>query len=399
MVSKNSKDNLIKSETLPPKTARRRSISTNGISVGIIAPDYGLAHVSYSMTPPNVSYYHLNCISARRLDLKNQFWAQAPLIIGPRTDLVHTFNKLPIQIPMKRPFVVSAELELPRILGTPKAWQTEWALDALENQSCRSILALSNAARDYITKRLSLAGRPNISTKISVFRGTVGELETKDRVKDNNQLRFLYVGSDGLRKGLGIAVRSVTQMRQIGINATLTAIGRPTETSYVIPGRRISNQDLNKALSHTSWLQHYDSLPNARIRKLMCEHDVLLLPTVDESLGWVIIEAALCGLPTISTSIFAIRELIIDRKTGWLLSVDVDEDGRWKHLGHKNNQEEWECLQDKMESDIVKIAEELSSNPKILSKTSEAARSYLGNLYERSAAEKALSSIYYNAIG
>jgi glycosyltransferase involved in cell wall biosynthesis len=386
----------------PPKGAPARPAKTAGgrpgLTVGVIAPSYGLEHVTYAMHPEGVAFGTLRAVTARRFEKRSQFFAHTPLVIGGRADLVHSFNHLPLQVPPGRPFVVSSELELPRILGTPAPWQVKWGLDALESDACRRILPLSDAAARFITKRFDAAGRPALAAKVEVFRGAVLPPPALRAPRDGGPVRLLFVGGDGLRKGLGAAVAAARRLNEGGIEAHLTVIGRATETTYALPGRTISADPLRAELSEAPWITHHVSLPNAEVRAHMADADALLLPTVDESLGWVVIEAALTGLPTMGTGIFAIPELIDHNRTGWLLPADTDADGRWAHLAGPQAMEAWGPFQDALADAIIAAAEAIAGDPALPDRMGEAARETLSALYLPDRAAPRLRAIYDAAL-
>jgi glycosyltransferase involved in cell wall biosynthesis len=59
------------------------------------------------------------------------------------------------------------------------------------------------------------------------------------------------------------------------------------------------------------------------VSEYMARSILLILPSVSESLGNVIIEAALQGTPTIATYVDGIPEVIINNKTGYLIKPEV----------------------------------------------------------------------------
>jgi glycosyltransferase involved in cell wall biosynthesis len=69
------------------------------------------------------------------------------------------------------------------------------------------------------------------------------------------------------------------------------------------------------------------SIKNEEVLKIISESNVFVLPTFHyETFGLVFIEAALLKVPSIGTSINAVREVVIDRKTGLLVSPKNTEE-------------------------------------------------------------------------
>src|SRR5438128_482323 len=69
----------------------------------------------------------------------------------------------------------------------------------------------------------------------------------------------------------------------------------------------------------TGW-RHHQQLPQA-----LNAADLLVLPSVAEAFGLVLIEAMASGLPVIACRTHGPAEMVVDGKTGWLVSPD-DQD-------------------------------------------------------------------------
>jgi glycosyltransferase involved in cell wall biosynthesis len=79
--------------------------------------------------------------------------------------------------------------------------------------------------------------------------------------------------------------------------------------------RRLGNRQVFLA----GWRAH-EQLPQA-----LNAADLLVLPSVAEAFGLVLVEAMACGLPVIACSTHGPAEIVADGKTGWLIPPD-DQD-------------------------------------------------------------------------
>lgn len=60
------------------------------------------------------------------------------------------------------------------------------------------------------------------------------------------------------------------------------------------------------------------------VSKYLCNSKIFVLPSINEGLPNVVLEAAMCGVPTVSNNFIGVEEVIIDGKTGYV-SSNVDE--------------------------------------------------------------------------
>ncbi len=382
----------------PPRSLFRRPRVAGVATVGVLSPSYGMERVSYMIPSSHHRYVALYQLRPRMLDRHGStFMEQTPLVVGANVDLLHTFN----QIPVNRNFVVTAEMELPRYLGRTRPWQLQVGLRLLSTDRCRAILPLSEAARAFIARRFEQAGYRELCDKMTVFRGAVLGPPTATRAAraaDSGDLRLLFVGGDGLRKGLGPTLDAAQALRRGGVDVRLTVVSQPKSTTYVAPGIAFPTEHLSAVLSGEEWITHYPSVPNAQVRCLMESHDILVLPTMDESLGWAVAEAGISGMPAIATNVFAIPEMIISGKTGWTIELPLDEDRRWLHIGRRNVREQWDAAQEHLTVSLVRVLSAMAGNRAAVAEFGARAREHITRLYGVESAEPRLRRVYGEAL-
>jgi len=366
------------------------------LNVGVVAPSYGLEHVSYGISVPGVAYHQLQAVTARRLFPRDGFIAHTPMLIGAKSDIVHTFNHLPVN----RNFVVSFEMELPRNIDGSAPWRDRFAFRNLTSRRCKQILPLSRAAERFFLTRVPDALRDQLAAKTRVFRGLVTappHARTAVPFGDDAPLKLLFVGGGGLRKGLGPVVTAFERLVAAGANMELTIVGRAKARTYALPGRLFDTAPLMQRIADHPRITHHASAPNATVKALMASHHVFLLPTIDESLGWVVIEAGLSGMAVIATDVFAIPELVQDGVTGRLIPVETDADHRWVHLGRDTAFDQWAPVQDSFATHIEQILTQMIETPEDIAQYGQAGRAHLEALYGQETAQTALLDIYRSA--
>jgi glycosyltransferase involved in cell wall biosynthesis len=377
----------------------RRSRKLKMKLVGVVSPNYGLERVSYLNAVPGYIYCTLRRLPLEKIGLKSSFWQYTPFVLDRSVELIHTFNMLP----MNGKFVVSFELELPRYLGNPTPGQMRWGRKIMASDRCRAMLALSEAAANLARGYLTSHNLHEAAEKVKVFRGGLPEVsEVVPRTPPRNRpIKLLFIGRDGLRKGLIPLLLAMDDLRKAKVDVELTAVtvvGR--NQSYVFREHTPDIEDWRKRLHATPNVTVHESLPNTQVRQAMRDHDLLVLPTFDESLGWVVAEAGLEGLPSLVTNIFAMPELVEHNITGGLIDLPLSDDRRWIGLGKPSAQlpSLIEQANETIRQGIVRFVSNLRGNPDRLLNLSDAARTKHAAMYSPEVARWKLKEIYDDAI-
>ena len=370
-------------------------------AIGIVAPSYGSEKVSYGLAPAGYTFHKIARVPLQRFERSGTFWHQTPLLLDYPVALMHTFNELPLGV---RPFVVSFENELPRYLGEPAAWQLDAGYALIASSRCRGVLALSEAAAAGLRHRLVARGLGELESKVSVFRGSVlappGESSRRVRAP-GDPLRVLFVGRDALRKGLPPTLDALDACAAAGARIEATVVCDFAPYTYVGTWPADDTARTVQRMRAMPGLTYHERLPNAEIHRLMRSHDVLAFPTLDESLGWVAIEAAMAGMPVLSTDIFAIPELVLDGRTGRLARLDKNESNRWVGLWLRGSafDEALDVAFATIRTMLVEALLAFAERPDEVRALGDAARTHVGALYGFADAQRTLVALYADAIG
>src|SRR5258705_153155 len=71
-----------------------------------------------------------------------------------------------------------------------------------------------------------------------------------------------------------------------------------------------------------TWLGHQ---PKPRVRELMSQADVLVLPSIEDGFGMVILQALACGCPVIASSNTGGPDVIVPGQTGFIVPANDDD--------------------------------------------------------------------------
>ncbi len=404
MTAAGSLANQYSASPAPPRRGRWRC-RRDPTTVGVVGVCYSLERLSYLLPLDGYRYVSLPRLPLHRIlgHGGGSFWSNAPLLLDHSVGLVHTFNQLPLNGPR---FLVSFEAELPRYLGPHRRWQLHTGRRLIESDRCAALLAMSNAAADMARRRFT-AWNSHAAEKVQIFRGGIlwptptDANDTPPRSVEHRPgpLRLLFVGGDAFRKGLIPLVEATDALRAGGIDIRLTVISALTQRCYVHKDFVPDSARWRRKLTELPHVRHIDVLPNIQVRQLMREHDLLVLPTFDESLGWAVIEAAAEALPSIATNVFAMPELIDDHLTGRLISIPLNEDRRFTGLFVEGPPRQAALIQTTatIRDALIDILAQVAADRSILWRWGAAAREKIASLYHPVAAARALERLYQQA--
>jgi glycosyltransferase involved in cell wall biosynthesis len=131
---------------------------------------------------------------------------------------------------------------------------------------------------------------------------------------------LLYVGRFTAVKRVGLLVRAFARARAGGMRAALVLIGgHPGEWEGEHPFDAVAATRAAPVFL-AGWHAH-DELPT-----FLAASDALVLPSVREQFGQVLVEAMACERPVVAVDAFGPAEIVQDGVTGWLVEPD-DEAG------------------------------------------------------------------------
>lgn len=365
--------------------------------VGVASVCYNLEKLAYGLPHRRYRFRRLFQVPLRRLERRGSFFRNTPIVPDRGVAMVHTMNQLPVGT---RPFVVSFERELPRYLESPSPWQTRCGVKLLRSDRCRQALALTEAAKRRAVAAFSAMGEPEIAAKVAVHRGGVPVRDAAASATPadghDGPLRALFVGRDAFRKGLVPTVDAMQRLRDGGVDARLTVISKVDPTSYAIPDGMFDADAWRRRLDETEWIDWRPIVPNAELRGIMAAHDVCVFPSLDETLGWIVIESAFEGTPCITTGIFAFPELIDEGETGSMATLPLDDEGVWAGLTCPPGDRP-DAVHDahrRIADHLVDVLARLAADRGLAQRWGDAARAKLLAMYHPDTAAAHLESVY-----
>ena len=166
-----------------------------------------------------------------------------------------------------------------------------------------------------VSKAISVVGQkigqPHSKIDHVVYTGLkLKKLKYKTKNKKGKKLNLLSVGRPHWKKDYTTAIRACAILKKEKIKYHYTIIGASDNEEVLFLINEFGLQN-NIALT--------DKVSQKKVYEKMRSADVLLLPSVEEGIANVAVEAMSLGLPVISTNCGGMEELITDGTEGWLV--------------------------------------------------------------------------------
>jgi glycosyltransferase involved in cell wall biosynthesis len=120
------------------------------------------------------------------------------------------------------------------------------------------------------------------------------------------KLKILYVGRISQTKGISYLSDAVDRMTD---KIQLTIVGMPVDCNCA---------NIRSFLGKHKW---HPSMPHSDLLQFIRLHDVLVLPSLCEGFGLVILEAMSQGVPVIATSNSGAPDFIQNSVNGWVIPI------------------------------------------------------------------------------
>lgn len=305
---------------------------------------------------------------------------------GDHYELLHTFNTVPLG---RKPFLVSYEGELPRAHeGWGKAAVGKACHAALMSTRCRGIFPISRFSQRLAF--LFAAGNryPCLDKKPGeVVYPSIAMSTARPGKLDPDAIVLTFVGKHWARKGGAVASLVARLFRARGRKVTVNIVSQMAygEAVYTDTHRDFYRHYLDGMAGDN--VRHYQRLPNSEVMRLLAGSTFTLLPTLDDSFGFSMLESMSLAVPVIASAVCAIPEVITHRQDGMLIDLPLDAIGRWRHLPSSREARLSPAYQSLLSStfenlarQIVETVEQMSDRP---ADYSEMSRRSLETIQER----------------
>lgn len=146
---------------------------------------------------------------------------------------------------------------------------------------------------------------------INQFHPNIDRQEIASRLALRESRVILCVAAFSLRKGLQYLIKAIPAVLEEVPNAMFIFVGK----GFLRP----LLQELVDRLGVSDSVRFLGTIQHEYLPSLYAVADLLVLPSVYEPFGKVLIEAMACGKPVIATKVSGIPEVVVDNETGILV--------------------------------------------------------------------------------
>ncbi len=207
----------------------------------------------------------------------------------------------------------AAGMAYPRLSSRHAAYVVGSHVDKLVTQRCHHVIAISEFVRELV---VTSTGVPAEKTSL-----VTNVLDTEVFRRQNVTRRpreILFVGRVAEEKGVHVLIEAMAEVTRRAPQATLNIVG-PHSDGTERGGYRRRCEELVTRLNLTDRVRFTGTVANRDLPVLFSQSRMLVVPSLWEGLGLVILEAMACGCPVVGSRTGGIPELIDEGVTGRLV--------------------------------------------------------------------------------
>ena len=160
---------------------------------------------------------------------------------------------------------------------------------------------------DYVARSYAIYGVPRNKCLVIPYAANPSLFAKPKIASDDGIFRILYVGSVGPRKGLVYLLDALKSLPRSRFECTVVGRIEPGFASVLAP--------------YTGLYHHVSTVPHAELASYYQRASVFVLPTLDEGMAYVIMEALCSGTPVITTPHSGAQEVVRDGHNGFIVPI------------------------------------------------------------------------------
>lgn len=365
------------------------------LTVGIGTRSYNATHSYAGLEPPGVRFVPALRVPLNRMRPGSLTALNTYVPLDPRIDLLHLMNGV-VATGWPTPWITSFESMLPRVDERARDTLLErYLVRRLLSDRCRGLLAWSEQAVAWLDEMHPPGTAERLRAKTVVFTGSTGPPVAEPK-QHELPLRVAFVGGHLIPKGGVALLRAARRLRDEGAPVEVTVVGSAERLTDVTPPAEAYRAEARDLLQHVT---HHERLDPGETAALLERSHVLVLPSLQETLGWVTLEAMQRAVVPVVAGIRTQRDLV--GGGGIVLDVPVTPFGTWSGLDEPEDRravtaaETLAALGDQIYAELSRLA----SEPETYNRLSRAALDEYRRRFDPVDASRRLRAIYDRALG
>jgi len=172
-----------------------------------------------------------------------------------------------------------------------------------------------------IDKHRVFYATPPVAANAFIHRDLIEEKSIIEKYELRGRKVFVFIGRLSKEKNLPLLFRAVAEIKQAFPEVKVLLLGDGPE--------REALENLARRLSLDEIVVFVEKIPNDRLKSFIRIAQALILCSFYEGTAKVIKEAAFAGKPTISTDTSGAEDVIVHKKTGFIIPVGSAESLSW----------------------------------------------------------------------
>lgn len=267
-------------------------------------------------------YLHFRARNKTNLYYHNSFNDRLSM---QEVEVFHLFNMVNFG---KKNWVSTFETMLPRY--EPSNPHIRKATEALSKDNCRKLIAMSSFNYQMQQRNLELhfpSLAKNIMAKTTViFPPQKCHVWEAQKTIPETNLKVLFVGHDFFRKGGRELFNAIESLHQQGAAIELTIVSKLETDTFITQTTSSDKAEWKKKIAEASFCTYHESKANHEVLELMKQHHIFAVPSLQETFGYVVLEAQACATPVLTTSIRAFPE-INNNDCGFVVDIPQNTNG------------------------------------------------------------------------
>lgn len=329
---------------------------------------------------------------------------EAACVVEPGYDLIHVMNSIPLAVTC--PYIITVEDFLPRMWPRSAVSRRafRWFRERLLAPECARLLFMSeHGIRQFRKQNADYARRAEIESKMELLYPTKPARRQAPK-RPGKTLSILTVANEFMRKGVPAVLRAheILRTKGIALETYIVSALRWSEHDYFGPPSQALVEDAKRRLQQDG-VRFLGAQPNAKVLELMEQCDFFVLPTFQDSFGYVSVEALAGGTPVIASAMGAQPEIVEDGRSGYILPFEADaEVGRWVWIDRAQEQgyvEAYAAQSDRLADALAERLEILAGARDDYERLSAGALEQVERKFNRERARARLEKLYAAVCG